>query len=159
MNLFGKTVIKERNQGFTLLEGIIALVVVGLITSSFNWLFPLAAQLNREEMITSSNDWHLFLNQLENSLTEWEYVNVSADQKKVNLIDRVDQETPFEILFLKQPRQETGVIIKRKRGGYEPVLMQVKEAQFSASPNYVTLEVILGDGKVYEAKIYQWSEE
>ena len=159
MNLFGKKVFKDTYRGFTLLEGIIALVVVGLITSSFSWLFLLEAQLKREETLTSSNDWHLFLSQLENSLTTWDYLSVSDDQERVNLIDRQDKDSPFEILFLKQPGQATGVMIKRKRGGYEPVLMEVKEAQFSASPNYVRLVVKLGDGKTYEAKIYQWSEK
>ena len=159
MSLFGKLVFKDEHRGFTLLEGIIALVVVGLITSSLSWLRPLEAQLKREEAITSSNDWHLFLSQLENSLADWDYVSVSADQQRVNLIDRQDENSPFEILFLKQANKETGVMIKRKRGGYEPILMQVKAAQFSASSNYVSLVVRLGDGKTYEAKIYQWSKE
>lgn len=157
MRLFGKAVSrtsKDRWPGFTLLELLVGLIVVSVVVLSSQWLFRLEYQLRRPESVDSALSWHLFLNQLENQTSLWEFVMLD-DPQRLTLFDR-ESGTNFTIEFLERPRG--GVIRKRQANGYEPVLMKVEEMAFSVDGTKVKLKVVMSDGQHYEADFYQWFE-
>lgn len=157
MLLIGK-MMNKRWTAFSLVEALISLLVVSLVTLSFGWLFRLEAKINQNQRQSEIINWHLFLNQLEYSIDKWEYQGITSASRKVNLLDHSDNGQPFEILFLKNAEDQRGVLIKRKRNGYEPILTHVNTARFLKVDNHVRLEVEMEGGNHYEADIHQWRD-
>lgn len=141
--------------GFTLVEAILALVVVSIVVLSFNSLFRIQAKLKDREELDSTIIWHLFLSQLENTSATWEYRGKESDVSLAFL--DVKDGKPLSLKF--STREQGNVIKIQKLNGYEPVLMQVERGVFFEYDNHVTLKVVMRDGKEFEADFYQWQKK
>ena len=65
---------KEKYQGFTVFECLVALLVISLVALLINDLIRVEKQLRESNQLKSAIKWHLFLIQLENSSQGWQYV-------------------------------------------------------------------------------------
>lgn len=143
---------KEKYQGFTVFECLVALLVISLVALLINDLIRVEKQLRESNQLKSAIKWHLFLIQLENSSQGWQYV--SSTQQSITFKDRLDNHSDNYLIIEGGQKQ----LKKRKRGGYEPLLFEVADWSVRESQKGLRLKVEMSDGGHYESLFYQWQQ-
>ena len=138
--------------GFTLIEALVALVVLSTVLLSFTWLFRFETKLHQGYRQDDQIMWHLFLTQLTRYETQWQFIEAQGNQQL-----RFRTTTDATNFYLEISRTGKYTLIKlRKLGGYEPLLMNLRGGQFAVEADYISLKVVMNSGKEYEAHFYGW---
>ncbi len=129
--LLNKRVQKE-NQGFTLIECLIALMVLSSICFLFLPIINITKELNEDLNDSVIQEWHVFLAQLDIETKGYQLTEVKPD--RLIFVNPETQE------IMKIGTYET-MIRKQLNDGHQPLLMHVKQAVFSQAGSYVKLQV------------------
>lgn len=124
-------------QGFTLLEAMVGLMVLSLSMLLFTGLLENAKFLEKYLAHSEEKNWSIFLLQLESECRGYNINEVKSNQIKFV------HSTTNEAFFLKY---KNGKIIKSKNKGYQPLLLNVKAANFEKSTSGAKLSVLLENG-------------
>lgn len=132
-----------KNRGFTLIECLVALFVLGLNMLMLTAILQQAPRINQQLVNRKEQEWQVFLIQLEHELRNCQFVAVdtyvlylvSAENKPVT-IDRINH-----------------IVRKRDNNGYHPLLTEVTEIRFQQVGQSIVFRVTFTDG---EKKSGQW---
>lgn len=143
--------------GFTLIEGVLSLVVLAFIMLLMQVFVTASMKISQYSSGKCALEWHLFLAQLENTSKDWQIQKLES--QRLTFIDLKEAENQaikdpyFEITPYKNQLKI------KKRGGYEPLLTKVVSSHFSLINQEVSISVVMEDGKQYQSKFPNWSKE
>lgn len=129
--------------GFTLMESLLALVVLSVICMLFSASIKNATVVTTQLKSEREKEWHIFVIQLENELKNCYYKKTEAS--KIILINRKNDKHVWI-------EHKLGKIIKVENGGYQPLLTEVKQAEFTEENSVVMLKAKFEDGMIMSAK-------
>lgn len=135
---------RQNYQGFTLWEGLLGLLVLSLSVLLFSSLLINAQYFTKQLENTETKTWNIFLLQLANERQEFLIQNITTN--KITFFDPEKQES-FSLEF-KQNK-----LVKSKNNGYQPLLVEVKMANFEQFDSAVLLTVRLSDDKIRQSYI------
>lgn len=131
--LFQKKIKKNYSKGFTIIECLVSLLVLSIICLLFSSIIT-NARITAEHLKNSSQkEWQIFLIQLENELKTCHYQSV--DKNKFVFKNKKNEKVVW-IEF------KLGKIVKVENNGYQPMLINVKQAIFEEERNYIQLTII-----------------
>jgi competence protein ComGF len=132
-----------KTSGFTLIECLLALVVLSVSLLMVDGIIKQIPQVNQQLSDRKDQEWHIFLLQLERELATCTYISVSdytlflrSAENNIVTIDRIN-----------------GVIRKRDNGGYQPLLTEVRGLSYQKVNESIRFTVTFENGV---QKIGQW---
>ncbi|MBC6388769.1 prepilin-type N-terminal cleavage/methylation domain-containing protein [Lactobacillus kunkeei] len=131
----------KRKKGFTIIETIISLVILGLISFTITWIDPLKKSYNQKN--SHAVDFQLFLNNLESSKKR--YV---LNGKVVSYLVRMTSKDSGKDYRMFQ--YNSLIIISGANGGYAPILDEVKFASFKEVKKHLMIKVVFSNNETYE---------
>lgn len=123
---------RKKFSGFTLIECLLALLVLSVICLLFSAAIKNAAVITTHLKSEREKEWHIFVIQLENEVKNCRYE--TTEPNKIILTNKKNNNKVWI-------EYKLGKIVKVENGGYQPLLMQVKQAKFREVGNYVMIEV------------------
>ncbi|WP_265456260.1 competence type IV pilus minor pilin ComGF [Enterococcus sp. HY326] len=142
--------------GFTLLECLIALVVVSGICWLFSLLVGVSQKVYQQFPTNHQRKFYTFLFQLENEAVPLKNVTLSDNQLSFSepLSSNYDKDPSFTILYRNERIDKT-----KKNQGTQPLLTGVKKLTMTTLDGEIEFKVIFQDGKEsqgsYVLKKYQ----
>lgn len=135
------TQLKSKHRGFVLYEAIIALMVtiltVGILQQSLKILQMVQQTSYREQL-----RWHITEDKLQQMLSNYKAGEISED--KIELIDK-QTNMPKRIIKVFNFRQ---LIITTEKGGYEPIITNLKKIRIEKNQNLVIITTVNKAGKI-----------
>ncbi|WP_027107763.1 competence type IV pilus minor pilin ComGF [Lacticigenium naphthae] len=144
------TVLSNDEKGFSYLEILLSLFIL------LSTVHLLSLGMKQVEVIennlfqTSQNEWHIFLNQVENIIES--PISVECQSSKIVFIY---PDKKFVLEYYRNGGQQ--MIRKVENGGHEPYLMNVKECRFYQENSNMFLRVKLADQNSYTALLYSYT--
>lgn len=141
----------ERYQGFTLIETIISLGILLSVSCLLLPMLQINQQTHQKMEETSRQDWYVFMIQITNLVENYQLLEVEST--KLSFYDEHGITTKHPIIEYYDKRH----LIRKtsKKGGYEPLLMNVKKVQFQNEGNYVRIEVEFLNDEKYQGFLFQ----
>lgn len=130
----------EKIKGFTLLESLIALLIVSLISLLFLAVLENSKSVIKQLETSEEKAWHIFLIQVENELDCY-YLEEVFPNKIV--LKKKENNHSFWL------EHKLGKIVKVDNGGYQPMLIKVKKALFEKKINSVAISVQLENNQQF----------
>lgn len=118
--------------GFTLIECLLALFLLSIICLLFSAFIKNATVVTKQLKSEQEKEWHIFVIQLENELKNCRYEKTQAN--KIILKNKKNKK-PVWIEY------KLGKIIKVENGGYQPLLVEVKQAHFIEKGKGIKIKV------------------
>lgn len=135
------TQLKSKHRGFVLYEAIIALMVtiltVGILQQSLKILQMVQQTSYREQL-----RWHITEDKLQQMLSNYKAGEISED--KIELIDK-QTNMPKRIIKVFNFQQ---LIITTEKGGYEPIITNLKKIRIEKNQNLVIITTVNKAGKI-----------
>ncbi|WP_347299186.1 competence type IV pilus minor pilin ComGF [Dolosigranulum savutiense] len=141
----------KNDQGFTLLEVIVALSITSLclllLSSGISSLAKAQEGIETDRQI----DWHMFVNQFEYYIEGSELMTFEPGQ----LVVREEDQEVVEY------REINGNFIRRRKNGTQQMIMDIEQLTLHRRGNAMTITGVFPSGEVYEARIWvsSWHEE
>lgn len=141
---------KQNYQGFTLLEALVALLVLLLICSFFIGLIRGAERIADDDRAKKHMEWHLFLNQLTHELSNLTLVEVRADRLRL-----LEKNAKNEINRTTIEHYSDGQMIRKATNeGHHPLLLNVKRVEFNeVETGVIQIDVELLSGEKRQGRI------
>lgn len=136
---------KNDLNGFTLVESMLALLILSIILLLSNAVLKSTKSIQVEAGQDCQVEWHLFLNQFDYMRKDWKLTSI---QTRKLLFE--DDKGTFELSAYKNQLRI------KKNGGYEPVLTRVQKTEFVPTKGGVTFKIKMEDGEEYRATFYKW---
>lgn len=137
-------------EGFTLLECMVALLVLNVFLLTVTWVIPQVSWVSQEVGHNRQHQFELFLLQLEHELQDGEYQGVNEGIIVSKTIRENGQLVTKQILI--HQYQDKVRKTFRGSGGHQPLLMGIQQVEFSEEEGYVLIEVRYPDGEVNHGK-------
>lgn len=138
-------------KGFTLLETVIALLVlltcVSLIGFSVNQLRAIRNQTFQDRQL----EWHLFLNQFNYEIKGLVLKDVSTSKVRFEEQDAAGKTQRVHIY--QRDANKTVFIKTTDSGGYQPLMMKVSKLTFSKKDTFLILRVTFTNNENYSAQV------
>ncbi|MFH5812141.1 competence type IV pilus minor pilin ComGF [Companilactobacillus sp. FL22-1] len=135
------TQLKSKHRGFVLYEAIIALMVtiltVGILQQSLKILQMVQQTSYREQL-----RWHITEDKLQQMLSNYKAGEISED--KIELVDK-QTNMPKRIIKVFNFQQ---LIITTEKGGYEPIITNLKKIRIEKNQNLVIITTVNKAGKI-----------
>ncbi|MGO3603162.1 MAG: competence type IV pilus minor pilin ComGF [Enterococcus malodoratus] len=132
-----------KNKGFTLLESLVALLMLSGILLLLSGLIQHAHKMEQALSGYHQLEWEIFLLQLDNELHEVKYIGTSQTE----ISTEIESKGKMVPLVIKKVNNR---IIKRQSGGNQPLLMGVNQFVCQEKNNGVDFVVTFTDGKKKE---------
>ena len=132
-----------KNKGFTLLESLVALLMLSGILLLLSGLIQHAHKMEQVLSGYHQLEWEIFLLQLDNELHEVKYIGTSQTE----ISTEIESKGKMVPLVIKKVNNR---IIKRQSGGNQPLLMGVNQFVCQEKNNGVDFVVTFTDGKKKE---------
>ncbi|BBM19049.1 hypothetical protein G15_2720 [Enterococcus avium] len=132
-----------KNKGFTLLESLVALLMLSGILLLLSGLIQHAHKMEQALSGYHQLEWEVFLLQLDNELHEVKYIGTSQTE----ISTEIESKGKMVPLVIKKVNNR---IIKRQSGGNQPLLMGVNQFVCQEKNNGVDFVVTFTDGKKKE---------
>ena len=132
-----------KNKGFTLLESLVALLMLSGILLLLSGLIQHAPKMEQALSGYHQLEWEVFLLQLDNELHEVKYIGTSQTE----ISTEIESKGKMVPLVIKKVNNR---IIKRQSGGNQPLLMGVNQFVCQEKNNGVDFVVTFTDGKKKE---------
>lgn len=129
-----------KNKGFTLLESLVALLMLSGILLLLSGLIQHAHKMEQALSGYHQLEWEIFLLQLDNELHEVKYIGTSQTE----ISTEIESKGKMVPLVIKKVNNR---IIKRQSGGNQPLLMGVNQFVCQEKNNGVDFVVTFTDGK------------
>lgn len=131
---------RKSTKGFTLLESLIALLLLSLICLLFFSVLRNAKSTIGQLETSEEKSWHIFLIQLENELENGQFEAVLPNKiilktKQNNHSLRIES--------------KLGKIVKVENGGYQPMLTKVKEANFENKIDSIEMTILFENNQKF----------
>ncbi|MBO0470965.1 prepilin-type N-terminal cleavage/methylation domain-containing protein [Enterococcus sp. DIV0242_7C1] len=131
--------------GFTLIECLLALFLLSIICLLFSAAIKHAKVVSEILKSEKEKEWHIFVIQLENELAGCAFKVIQGNK-----------------MIYENPKKERGIwieyklgkIVKVDNGGYQPLLIDVHEADFKEEDDFVVIRAVFKNGQQYSAR---WS--
>lgn len=138
------------NSGFTLLECLVALLVLNVFMLTITFLVPQVKWVREAIGHNREHQFELFLLQLEHELKDGEYEAYDNGIQVNKLVKEGGRWVPKKVLI----HQYQDKIRKtfRSSGGHQPMLMGIQQARFIEKDGYVLIKVRYPDGEVNHGK-------
>lgn len=133
----------QKNMGFTLLESLVALLMLSGILLLLSGLIQHAHKMEQALSGYHQLEWEIFLLQLDNELHEVKYIGTSQTE----ISTEIESKGKMVPLVIKKVNNR---IIKRQSGGNQPLLMGVNQFVCQEKNNGVDFVVTFIDGKKKE---------
>ncbi|WP_251866320.1 competence type IV pilus minor pilin ComGF [Enterococcus malodoratus] len=133
----------QKNKGFTLLESLVALLMLSGILLLLSGLIQHAHKMEQALSGYHQLEWEIFLLQLDNELHEVKYIGTSQTE----ISTEIESKGKMVPLVIKKVNNR---IIKRQSGGNQPLLMGVNQFVCQEKNNGVDFVVTFTDGKKKE---------
>lgn len=141
-----------RTKGFTLLECVIALLLLSLSLLVIPMMMQQSKQINHQVLGRDEQAWHVFLIQLENKLSEGKFSHIK-NNKIYFYKFREKTNVPYECRI--ELNQSKGELVIREDGGYEPILTEVQSLRITQETKRVLIEITFLNGEVKKS---QWND-
>lgn len=128
------------NRGFTLLESLVALLMLSGLLLLFSGLLRHIDKMEQSLSDYHQLEWEIFLVQLDNELADVSYV--ATNQREI--VTKVIESEKTVDLIIKKDKQR---IVKKQNGGYQPLLTGVREFVCQEKDQGVDFVVTFTDGK------------
>ncbi|HIY57138.1 MAG TPA: prepilin-type N-terminal cleavage/methylation domain-containing protein [Candidatus Tetragenococcus pullicola] len=139
------------HKGFTLMECLVALMVMSLILIGTTGIFAQSKQFRSLIYDRKEQEWQICLTQMEDKLAEGTYRSVSKNKLIITKINEDNQMTyDCEIKWSSNVHQ----MAISEKGGFEPILTQVYDVKFKKQEQKILLTVTFMNG---EKKYAQWT--
>lgn len=132
-----------KTSGFTLIECLLALVVLSVSLLMVDGIIKQIPQVNQQLSDRKDQEWHIFLLQLERELATCTYISVT----EYTLFLRSAENNVVTIDWI------NGVIRKRDNNGYQPLLTEVSGLIYQKINESIRFTVTFENGV---QKIGQW---
>ncbi|MGP5428722.1 competence type IV pilus minor pilin ComGF [Enterococcus malodoratus] len=132
-----------KNKGFTLLESLVALLMLSGILLLLSGLIQHAHKMEQALSGYHQLEWEIFLLQLDNELHEVKYIGTSQTE----ISTEIESKGKMVPLVIKKVNNR---IIKRQSGGNQPLLMGVNQFVCQEKNNGVDFVVTFTDGRKKE---------
>lgn len=132
-----------KNKGFTLLESLVALLMLSGILLLLSGLIQHAHKMEQALSGYHQLEWEIFLLQLDNELHEVKYIGTSQTE----ISTEIESKGKMVPLVIKKVNSR---IIKRQSGGNQPLLMGVNQFVCQEKNNGVDFVVTFTDGRKKE---------
>lgn len=129
--------------GFTLIECLLALFLLSIICMLFSASVKNAAIVTKHLKSEQEKEWHIFVIQLENELKNCRYENTQVNKM---ILQNKKNNKPVWI------EHKLGKIVKVENGGYHPLLMGVKHANFIEEDKSILIKVTFENNLSVTAK-------
>lgn len=146
LNYFRLNKIKN-NQGFTLFESLLSLFVNTLILLLIGLTFQTLQGFQQNVHTDKNIEWHLFLNQMENDLTD-KTLSLRTKQQ----LDFDENGTKNEI---KYEWKHNEIIRKKNNAGYVPMLTKIREVTYrdTQMKKSVDIEIHFSNGQILKGMV------
>ncbi|EOT26445.1 competence type IV pilus minor pilin ComGF [Enterococcus saccharolyticus] len=131
-------------KGFTLIECLVALALFSLCLGLLPPMMVQSGKMNQLVFGRHEQEWHVFLLQLENKLSEGEFVRIKSNKLIFNKPRSVENKVYECRIEYNANNQE---IVIRDDGGYEPILTSVARVNFTEQAYSVTFEITFINGE------------
>lgn len=135
----------DKFEGFTLIECLVALLVVSYMLMMFSLLIQVIKQVQQETKLNSRKEFGIFLLQLEQETIDYELEAV-IDNK---IFFRNNKNVQVQV------RQVGARLDKKENGGTHPLLTQIKSFNAKQIDYAVEIEVVFSDDKICKGKWIQ----
>ncbi|HPR81466.1 MAG TPA: competence type IV pilus minor pilin ComGF [Enterococcus sp.] len=136
-------------KGFTLVECLLALLVFSLCLLLVPRMIIQSKHMNEVVLGRHEQEWHVFLLQFEQKLSEGEFVKAQGSKVFFNKPRAVENKVYECRIEYNAKNQE---IVIRDDGGYEPILTSVENVTFIQYPYSVTFEITFNNGEKRDGK-------
>lgn len=136
-------------KGFTLLECLIALLMISLFFLPIPQLIQHSREVGMLVFGRSEQEWQVFLMQFENKLAEGTFVSVEKEKLHFQKFNEESQKYTSGRIDYSSTKK---AIIIRDNGGYEPALLNVEKLTFSQQNQTIYFEVLFENGEIRIAK-------
>ena len=134
-------------KGFTLLECLVALALMGLLLLTAPLLLQQGKQMEQQVFGHQEQEWQVFLIQMENKLAEGTFTKI--ERKAIHFAkEQNGKQTTGTIEF----RANNQMIVIRDNGGYEPILLNVMNLQLQQQAKTILFEVSFKNGTIKTGK-------
>lgn len=129
--------------GFTLIECLLALIILTVICLLFSASIKNAAVVTKHLKNEREKEWHIFVIQLENELRNCRYEK--SQENRIILKNKKND----KIVWIEY---KLGKIIKVENGGYHPLLTEVKQANFKEEGKSIVINATFENNLNFTAK-------
>lgn len=129
--------------GFTLLECLLALFLLSIICLLFSASVKNVAIVTNHIKSDRQKEWHIFVIQLENELKNCRYENTQANKM---ILRNKKNNKPVWI------EHKLGKIVKIENGGYHPLLIGIRQANFIEEEKAIVIKVTFENNLSVTAK-------
>ncbi|GGC87054.1 competence type IV pilus minor pilin ComGF [Enterococcus wangshanyuanii] len=137
---------KNKNYaGFTLIECLLALFLLSIICLLFSAVIKNAKVVSEVLKSEKEKEWHIFVIQLENELAGCQFKEIQGNKM---IYENPKKERNILIEY------KLGKIIKVDNGGYQPLLIDVREVDFKKEDDFVVIRAVFKNEQQYSAR---WS--
>lgn len=130
-------------KAFTLIECLLSLIILSFLCLLFSALIKNIIVTTKYMKNTEEKEWQIFLIQLENELKDCTYEYTT--DKKIVLTNNKNQHS----VWIENKLEK---VVKVDNGGFQPLLVNVKEAIFNDKGNYVSIKVTFTNNRFYVGK-------
>ncbi|WP_348920598.1 competence type IV pilus minor pilin ComGF [Enterococcus rotai] len=134
---------QHKFSGFTLIECLLALLVLSIICLLFSASIKNAVVVTSRLKSEREKEWQIFMIQLENEVKSCHYEKTQSN--KIILTNTKNNKKVWI-------EHKLGKIVKVDNGGYQPLLTEVKQAIFKEEGKYVMIEVTFENDVCVAAK-------
>lgn len=163
----------NKEAGFTLLEALVALSLSAMILLLFTSSFIQTKAISDTIVTDSQNlayqnknirgdrqiEWHIFLNQLEQQLTNTELVDFKVDEFTVQ--EWNEAHTKKETVRYHRTSGGTRSFRRSKSNGHNAMLMDIEKMNFIKNKTCLFLNITFRNGENYRGRIWieSWEED
>ncbi|KPN83020.1 MULTISPECIES: competence type IV pilus minor pilin ComGF [Lactobacillaceae] len=131
----------KREKGFTIIETIIALTILGLIAFTITMINPLKKSYNQKNM--HAVDFQLFLNNIESTKKHYFLYKIVGGK----LLSMGSKRSSKEYQMYKNGEM---IILTGINGGFYPLLDDVESVSFKEVKKHLAINVLFTNGESYE---------
>lgn len=143
----------KKHQGFTLIECLIALVVLSGMLLTFSMLIQASRQIIQTVENNRKKEFEIFLLQLENEASVWEFVEVSGNI--ISFVNITDDKN--ERMLIRLSNQKINKNSGSTTLGNQLLLDQVQTFNVKQQDNTLEIEVVFVDRQTCKGKyILPW---
>lgn len=137
---------RSKHQGFTLVECLVALLVLSGMLITFSLLIQAGKQLVHTMENNRKKEFEIFLLQLENEAANWEFVELKNNALNFLTIETDETKKPTAVKVL----WRNGRVDKTP--GTQPLLTEVQTFKAKQQDNTIEIEVVFIDQKTCKGK-------
>lgn len=148
---------KNNNQGFTLIEAMVAIFITSLVLFLLTFFVKHFESIKEFDEKDNFYQWQLFLKQWTNEIEDENIVFLESSSKRIrfkNMKPKKHREKEIVDFYLKQEGYLSYRLLRLvNQAGFHPMLLHLSDGNFSVTGDTLNLWVKFQNGEEYETHI------